>query len=141
MGCQAFRAVSQTIASGATVAVGLDSEIYDPNGFHDNATNNTRITPTEAGKYDVKAQIAWAVNGIGERFCGIRLNGSGVEGGLTIPAAGGSIANFMDASATVDMNGTTDYVELIATQTSTGDLNILGGSVDSASLTLQRIAD
>lgn len=45
-GCRVTKSVDQTGANyTGGVAVAWDSEVYDTDGFHDNVTNNTRLTP------------------------------------------------------------------------------------------------
>lgn len=49
----------QAIGAGAFAAVGWDSEVVDDNGWHDNVTNNSRITVDTAGWYIMNAFIQW----------------------------------------------------------------------------------
>jgi hypothetical protein len=76
VGCKLTKSSSQTVSAISTyTALTWNSEIFDTSNFHDNATNNSRITiPTgKAGKYlltfsaylsatNVK-RIGWYVNG------------------------------------------------------------------------------
>lgn len=58
---RAFGAVGTAVPSGTVTAVAFDSESFDPLGFHDNTTNNTRLTVPAGygGLYVILGQIAY----------------------------------------------------------------------------------
>lgn len=58
--CYAYKTGSGAIAAGTWNALNLDAEAYDSGGLHDNTTNNSRVTATEAGLYCVFAQVRFA---------------------------------------------------------------------------------
>ena len=74
-----YRTANQNLTSPAYTMIQWNAEEFDTNSFHDNATNNTRITiPTgKGGKYLVTAQvtISSAVTS-GSRFIVLYKNGS-----------------------------------------------------------------
>lgn len=142
VGAKVFDTSAQTIATGATGVLTFDSEVWDPNGYHDTVTNNTRITPTVAGKYIVVANVSWALNGTGSRYVAVRLNGTTIQNSSTRAAVSGSLVHGLTVSSIVDLNGSTDYVEAVGAQTSGGNLNTAAsGQVQGKSLSAQRIAD
>jgi hypothetical protein len=123
------------------VALPLDNENWDPNGYHDNVTNNTRITPTVAGKYRVLGQVEWSSNATGQRNISIRANGTtfhGIRNQNPVSDAGAS--TFQEVNAVLDMNGTTDYVELMVATGVGAAANVVGTSAFQGGVTLQRIA-
>jgi hypothetical protein len=95
--------------------IAFNAEIVDNMGAHANASNNTRITPTVPGKYRVRGMVAMDPSSTGACYAHIRKNGASDTGG---PYKGGwgtsnAFASFgFDCDATIDCNGTTDYVEL-----------------------------
>lgn len=60
-GCSLTKSADQTIGASATVAVTWDEEFWDSGGFHDNVTNNTRITIPSGlgGKFFFGAVVQW----------------------------------------------------------------------------------
>ena len=52
-GCRVYQSVLQTINTTATV-VNFGAELFDTNSYHDNATNNSRITIPTSGYYTVQ---------------------------------------------------------------------------------------
>lgn len=68
---------------------GVGSEVFDDNVWHDEVTNNTRITPSIPGVYEVGGSIA-----LGGRtdyvtaYGWLRQNGSGATGGTAFAPAG-----------------------------------------------------
>lgn len=60
-GCLVYKTAAQTITHAANTDVTFDSEEYDTDDMHDNATNNHRITvPSDASEVELWAQIVWA---------------------------------------------------------------------------------
>jgi len=117
----AYLGSTQSVGDATTTKVQIDTEILDTDGCYDNTTNY-RFTPTVAGKYFVYA----CLNHHG-------TSGNNVQyGGTYIYKNGGSYASVRNnangsypeeamnvfVSAIVDMNGSTDYLELY-TQTNT----------------------
>lgn len=60
--CSLIKSASQTLTNNAWWAVTWDSENYDTNWFHDNVTNNTRITipAWQWGKYLITISLYFA---------------------------------------------------------------------------------
>lgn len=69
VGCSLKKAPgsTQTISTGTYTKITFNAEVYDTDGFHDNATNNTRITiPSgKAGKYLLTGKAELEANGSG----------------------------------------------------------------------------
>ena len=117
----AYRSGNQTgIANNTYVKVQLNAEEFDTAGCFDSATNY-RHTPTRAGYY----RYEWAVycNGTSLTVGHSQLwkNGAMIKNGSW--AAHSSAVSISTGSATVYMNGSTDYVELYGyTAASSGNL-------------------
>lgn len=75
----------QTVTNGAQPKIDFDLEHYDTNGFHDNATNNTRFTiPTGLdGKYRLTARLEWSPNASGVRDVDFYIDNTTRYGGDT----------------------------------------------------------
>jgi hypothetical protein len=60
VGCLLYKSASQSVATATSTIVSFDEEIEDTDGFHDNSTNNGRITiPSgKGGKYLIQGYIA-----------------------------------------------------------------------------------
>ena len=103
---------SQTITQGATTKVQIDTELYDSDGCYDNSTNY-RFTPTTAGKYFVFGKVGLNNNQTtgSTPFARIYKNGSNYA--ISGFSNGNSFGvNTADVATIVDMNGSSDYVEL-----------------------------
>ena len=113
----AFEAYASAYQSGVSDSVwtkiNINTEVYDTDSMYD--TSNYRFTPTVAGKYYVyviagcvsdttyklnSANVAIYKNGSAYRYTNITVNGADrLNEATTI------------ASATIDMNGSSDYLE------------------------------
>ena len=110
-GCS-LTAGTQSITNDVRTSIAFTSEAYDTDGFHDNATNNSRITiPTgQGGKYLFTFSMQWTT-GSGIRDLQLYKNGSVIiTPSAAIPGQAGS---------EVALNGTyvldlvaTDYVQV-----------------------------
>src|SRR3954467_11462650 len=73
------QSVAQTaIASGTITACTFTTEDVDSNGFHDNVTNNSRITPNVAGWYRFHGAVSFTGQTdytVVQAY--LRINGSG----------------------------------------------------------------
>jgi hypothetical protein len=103
---------SVSLTNNVTTSIPYPSEILDPLNWHDNSTNNTRITPNIAGYYLVTIVINNVSVGLTRALTALFKNGAVT----TIPIAfdgPGTIDDFT-ASGYVTANGTTDYFEQVA---------------------------
>ena len=103
---------SQTITQGATTKVQIDTELYDSDGCYDNSTNY-RFTPTTAGKYFVFGKVGLNNNQTNGSTPFARIYKNGSNYAISGFSNGNSFGvNTADVSTIVDMNGSSDYVEL-----------------------------
>lgn len=78
-GCYLTKSANQAIANATTTTLTWDQEVYDTDSFHDNVTNNSRITipSTYNNKYvEFNIAVDWNTNGIGYRGVYLYKNGS-----------------------------------------------------------------
>jgi hypothetical protein len=125
VGCSLYKSSNQNATNGVSTSVTFDSELFDTNGFHDNSTNNTRITiPTGyAGKYLITSALQWGANSSGIRVNDIKLNGSTFLGYSYMDAGG---YQSCQVSMIQDLV-VGDYIEMIGYQNSGSTLTIGGG--------------
>ena len=115
----AFKNSNSNLTSGATSKVSIDTEVFDSDGKYD--AGNYRFTPTVAGKYFVYGKcISDPSNYENERSSNLYI----YKNGSTVPqshanamtggnsSADGATATTYNVNAIVDMNGSSDYVEL-----------------------------
>lgn len=127
IGASVYRAANQAINTAANTAIQFTHEEWDTAGFHDNATNNTRLTMPYAGKYLFEACVQFATGAGTLRYILFQVNGSasaGFQKGLQSQQIASAVTVVSLASSAVFNLGAGDYVELIAFQDSGGALNV-----------------
>jgi hypothetical protein len=129
VGVRVTNSANQTIATGTATAVTFDTEQYDPNGMHSTVSNTSRLTCQVAGKYHIYGGTFWDANTTGIREWFIRLNGSTILSYLSTNPVGSGGGTSQIISTTYAL-AVSDYVELLAKQTSGGNLNILARSTE-----------
>lgn len=114
--CRARQATgAQALTSAAWTALTLDAESTDIPGWHDNATNPSRITPNVHCRCRVYGGVAFAGNVLGNRRGACTgFNGALLLGTAQMAPNSGAAVNLALATVPtiVDFNGTTDYVEV-----------------------------
>ena len=122
VGARAYDTTGTTVNNATWTAIPLALETYDTNTFHDNVTNNSRMTipAGKGGYYQVNAQGLWNTNTTGSRQIAIYKNGSvAIYGVLPVSSASGDIVS----SIIFTLNLTAgDYVQMYAYQNSGGAL-------------------
>jgi hypothetical protein len=124
----AYHNTTQSIASGSATAVALNTEQADGAGFHDNATNNSRLTVPagKGGLYLVGGAIRFNTAAAGtRRYLGLRANGTTVLGEFEQPATASFPTCF---GAVVVFLSATEYVEMLAFQDSGGAVNLINST-------------
>lgn len=111
---------SQAIANSTNTAVAFASEVLDPLNWHNNVTNNTRVTPNIAGFYLVTMQMN-DINGAGQTRAALSLNKNGAEvTGVRIRMDTTGEDDDFALPGYVQCNGTTDYLEMVVLQNNSG---------------------
>ncbi len=75
-GCFVYQSTTTSLTAATVVPIGFDVEGYDEFGWHDNVTNNTRITVSEAGRYLINCCITAA--GTQDLTAILRVNGADI---------------------------------------------------------------
>jgi hypothetical protein len=105
---------NQSVTASTATKVIFNSEVFDTNNNYDPSTNY-RFTPTVAGYYQVNAFINWG--GFATTQGNIFLYKNGSTYGTTFTPGSGYGYNNM-ISMIMDLNGSTDYVEVYAQNSS-----------------------
>ncbi len=115
---------AQSLADATDTALtfGAGSEDVDSGTWHDETTNNTRITPTVAGYYTFTGLLFVPANG---DYASIQVNFR-KNGATNMPSASRHGPNATASSRSIQivtdgvlMNGSTDYMELMGNQDNT----------------------
>ena len=131
---EAYLNAHQSINDNATDKVLFDNEVFDTDGCYDNSTNY-RFTPTVAGKYYVYARttIDDGASNYRNAVAFIYKNGSGIAAAKinydNSSTSEGEAATPV-VTTIVDMNGSSDYLEVFVTYDSNdgGAANIQGNA-------------
>jgi hypothetical protein len=118
--CRAYNDANIVIAHNSNTPVTFNSESWDTDEIHSITSNTSRLTCKTAGIYLLHACIIWADNATGERILNFRVNGSDFVSSERRASHGNAWMTLVDV-AHLAVN---DYVEIIAYQTSGGNLNI-----------------
>lgn len=121
---------AQTLTTAVAAAINFDSEEYDTDSIHDNATNNTRLTvPTGVTKVRLTAQASFASNATGSREAKFQKNGLNFTGMCALEwDANATNVHHMTLVSPVLVVVATDYFELELTQNSGGNLDTINGA-------------
>ena len=108
---------TQDIADVTITKVEFDTELFDTDNCYDNTTNY-RFTPTVAGKYFIYSHIDGDVDGTNKTDqvqLYIRKNGTTAAFTMSYPNTAAEANNLgLTLNTILEMNGTTDYVEIAA---------------------------
>jgi hypothetical protein len=132
-----YQTTAQSISTATWTSFNIDTELFDSDGAHSTVTNTSRYTATVPGTYMVIGSSGWVSNSTGLRRVRIAVNGVAVFGtGTGAEAQTTSGVSGHITSTLVQLNGTTDYVEVQGHQTTGAALSTSGGSDFSPSLRL-----
>ena len=130
-------ASAQTISDNSRTAINFDTETYDTSSFHDNSTNNTRLTAPSDGKYIVSGGFYFSnATNSGVYGASIYKGGSIVNGTSmrTFPDVT-SEHRYQNVTSIIQLDAT-EYVELIASLDAAGE----SVALDAAAFSIIEIA-
>ena len=129
VGVSLCKSADQSISNTTLTAVTFNTELFDTDGFHDNSTNNSRITipAGKAGKYLFTAKAMWLVNsGGGIRFIQLTKNGTDITGDNNVtPNASFGVTSQVNQVFNLAVS---DYIEAKIYQDSGGALSVAGSA-------------
>ena len=127
---EAVRTSSQSISNASQTKIQFDTKNFDTDGAYDNSTNY-RFTPQVAGKYFVYSYARFlSIADTKQGIVYIYKNGSST-GFVNSMSSGGNGHVGTLITKTIDLNGSTDYIESFGYQDSGSSKDIQGsGSED-----------
>lgn len=128
---QATLSADQSLSDNVSAKIQFDTEDFDTDGCYDNTTNY-RFTPTTAGKYLAYSTarldtVTQSDNTYSQLF--LQKNGSTISTSMVDFRANNGRQVALIVQYIVDMNGTTDYLEVSGL---INDSNSTGGHIESA---------
>lgn len=122
VGCSLYATSNTSLTSGTQTAIVYNAEHFDTDGFHDNSTNNTRITIPSGknGKYQFTFRTYFSTNSTGSRYLLPRKNGTNIKAAETMASSAGAFT--LEINFILDLVAT-DYIENFVLQTSGSTLN------------------
>lgn len=123
-----YNSANIAVADVTQTALTFNSERWDlgvSSEQHSTSVNPSRLTCQRAGLYAIGGATAYDINGTGERFTSIRLNGSTYLDQAECKASTtGGYGTQVNVQTQCRL-AIADYVELVAFQNSGGALNVL----------------
>lgn len=120
-GARVYNSAAITMTTAVAAALTFDSERYDNGTLHSTSSNTSRITAATAGKYIITGNIEWGASLLGFRALNIMVNGTTTIASTGLNPASGATAQTV---TTIYHLAASDYIELVAYQTSGGNLNV-----------------
>jgi hypothetical protein len=113
----------QTISSATPTKIQYNTEFWDTANCYDSSTNY-RFTPNVGGYYQVSARwnAAAATASAGELFLYLYKNGSSYKRITNDSLNSNTVGLAVQGSCMVNLNGTSDYIEIYVYQSSGGNL-------------------
>jgi hypothetical protein len=126
-GASVWKSASQNATSAAQTTITFDTEVFDTDSFHDNSTNNSRLTIPAgmSGKYLVTAKADFAANVTGQRVVYHLVDGTLVNFAAIAPPQSGGGGAGVTLSAVYNLTAG-QYVEMAVYQDSGTTLAITG---------------
>jgi len=140
---EAYLSADQTVSDASWTKAQIDTEVFDTDNCYDNSTNY-RFTPTVAGKYFVYGGIKHQSSSGGSLaavITGIYKNGAIVRESTLDPTDNQANSLTPVNTAIIDMNGTSDYLELFGYNNVTAGTPRFDAGVKSVWFGAYRIGD
>lgn len=131
------QAVAQSIPDNVPTFLTFTTEDIDTHNFHDNTTNNDRITPTIAGYYRVRGAFCPAARSdFNTLLIQTAKNGTLQAPSERRPFGGTSVGSSytIETDALLSANGSTDYFSINVTQDNVANVavnTVVGGTSTS----------
>ena len=123
VGAQAKKTANQSIANNTATAVSFEAENFDTDAFHDNSTNNSRMTiPSgKGGKYLINCTLDFS-SGAGARIIMLYKNGA-LEQYLNYYNGDGTYTTITSGTFITSVVAT-DYLEIFVEQSTGTNKNV-----------------
>lgn len=127
---KATLSANQSIPSGTWTKIEFDVVDWDSESNYDNITN-FRFTPRRPGKYQVTAQLKYGALPDGTIIISELAKNGTREARMMLKIFGLTSTGFTAVNALVDMNGTTDFLEVNGYQTSGAPADVDSPAADT----------
>jgi hypothetical protein len=116
VGCLLTKSANQSMSNSTETAITFDGETWDTDSFHDNSTNNTRITiPTgKGGKYAISGNVGIS-SGTGGSYLLLKKNGSVLSYPVVVNGNGGGFSTGFTFYTLLSLTAG-DYIEMFLFQ-------------------------
>lgn len=118
-----------SIPDGSITALAYAQEVFDTGTFHDNSTNNTRMTIAIAGYYRLSANVG-LVSGSSAGAASVTIRKGGSSGLVTNIAVFGTVENQTIAISVIVLAAATDYYEVTVLQNTGQTFTSLNGNAN-----------
>lgn len=133
-GCKVYKAADQTTANytGGGAVIAWDAEEYDNGGWHDNVTNNSRLTvPIGVSRVDVEGKVAISLGtSTAYVLIAVQKNGTTVSARRYRTGATDQVIPFCTIDIPVSAG---DYLQLYIQLSADTSVTIEGGATAEAS--------
>ena len=128
VGASVYRSTAQTLSNDTNTVINFNAEVFDTDGFHDNSTNNSRLTiPTgKGGYYLLNLFVAFESAASGTRQTQIVSSTGDLYCNSSVITAGTPYGSSITTAAVAYL-GAGEYFEAKANQRSGGSLNLSSG--------------
>tara|TARA_R100001440_G_scaffold9321_1_gene17542 strand:- start:947 stop:1414 length:468 start_codon:yes stop_codon:yes gene_type:complete len=140
---EAHLSANQTPSNATYTKIEFDTEVFDTDNAYDNSTNY-RFTPQVAGKYFVTAHLQTEVadDSLIDGIIRIYKNGSAYRRARDNPRNGGGERQvILHTTAIIDMNGSSDYLEVLGYVNVTAATGIFTSEEKGTYFSAYRIGD
>lgn len=135
--------VAQSLTSGVTAGITMDTEDIDTDNGHSTVTNTDRYTPQTQGRFQISGGVGFVANATGHRAAEVWKNGAVTNGGSALSMAistASTTSRVASRTITQFANGSTDYFQTAGAQTSGGALNTASGNPwDQSTLSVRMV--
>jgi hypothetical protein len=130
-GVSVTKSAVQSIPNATQTALTWDGEVFDTNTYHDNATNNSRITiPSgKAGKYLITSTCNYLNGGGTIRSINVYKNGTASN---DVAVGNNGASNCVVVHSVVMDLAVADYIQIFTLQNSGGNVNVAATSGGSS---------
>jgi hypothetical protein len=137
---EAYLSADQSISDDVQTKLQANTEIFDTDSCYDNTTNY-RFTPNIAGKYFVYGTIRFNPNAVVGADYTISIYKNGINYSQTYEDPSNDILDIVTLNIynVIDMNGTTDYVELFGRLNQTSGTGVFANGSRSCNFGAYRI--
>lgn len=138
--CETRQGAAQSLPNNTLTNILFDTNDIDTDGGHSTSVNTDRYVGKTAGRFQVSGGVGYAA-GVGTwRVAEIQKNGAAINIGshIAIPNSG-TTHRMPTRTLTLSLNGTTDYVTIVAFQNSGGALNTATTTGDQSHMSVRMV--